>query len=60
MDGDAKLASRYLARAAEVRRIAETVKDDEDNTVLIEVAIDYEQMARALNEMASADKMRLG
>ena len=58
MNGDAELAARYLRRAAEVRGIAETLKDEKANKVLIEVAADYEQMARALNEMARAGKPR--
>jgi hypothetical protein len=56
MDGDAELAARYLKRAAELRRIAETITDEQDNKVLNAVAIDYEQMAQALNEIADADK----
>jgi hypothetical protein len=56
MEGDAQLAARYLKRAAEVRDIAEAIKDDKANKVLVEVAADYEQMARALNEMARAGK----
>jgi hypothetical protein len=56
MEGDAQLAARYLKRAVEVRAIAETIKDEKANKVLIEVAADYEQMARALNEMTRAGK----
>jgi hypothetical protein len=56
MDGDAELAARYLKRAAEVRRIAETITDEPDNKVLNAVAVDYEQMARALNEIGGRDK----
>ena len=58
MDGDAELAARYRKRAAEVRAIAETLTDDQAKKILIEVASDYEQMARALSEMARAGKMR--
>jgi hypothetical protein len=56
MDGDAELAARYLKRAAELRRIAETITDEQDNKLLNAVAVDYEQMARALNEIADTDK----
>jgi hypothetical protein len=58
MDGDAKLAARYLTRAAEVRGIAQTITDEKANKVLLEVAADYEQMARALNEMAREPRLR--
>jgi hypothetical protein len=47
---------RSLKRAAEVRSIAETITDEQDNKVLNAGAVDYERMVRALNEIADAGK----
>jgi hypothetical protein len=58
MEGDAELAARYVKRAAEIRIIAEKSEDKGDRKVLLEVATDYEQMARALSEAARAGKPR--
>ena len=59
MDGDAEIGARYRKRAAEVRAIAETLEDEQAKKTLIQVAIDYEQMARALNEASKAGQMRV-
>ena len=58
MDGDAGLVARYRKRADEVRAIGEMLQDEKAKKVLKEVADDYEQMARALNETAKAGQMR--
>ncbi len=55
MDGDQNLARSYRKRAQEVLNIANTVADLGHREVLKQVAADYEQMARHLDERASAD-----
>jgi hypothetical protein len=58
MDGDAQLAARYRKRAEEVRAIARIQQDGKAIKTLNEVASDYDQMARGLEEAAGAGSMR--
>jgi hypothetical protein len=58
MEGDAELAARYRKRADEVRAIARIQQDAKSIKTLNEVATDYDQMARALEETSKAGKMR--
>jgi len=47
---DAERASRYRQRAAEVRRIADGINDPDAKSVLLSIALDYEDMAQMLSK----------
>ena len=58
MDGDGELAKRYRQRADELREIANTLADERQKKTLNDVASDYEQMGRVLDELASSGNRR--
>lgn len=58
MDGDGELATRYRRRAGELREIANTLTDERQKKTLNDVATDYEQMGRVMDELASAGDRR--
>lgn len=45
MGNGKETASRYLARAKQLRALAEQVEDDESRRLLLTVADEYEEMA---------------
>lgn len=53
MEGDKVLAERYRKRAVEVRVIAAATMNQHHRKVLNEVADDYDQMARAMDDLAN-------
>lgn len=44
---DLDSAAKYRRRAAELRQIAETVQDDKSRRAILEIAADYEKLARS-------------
>jgi hypothetical protein len=58
-DGDDAAAKRYLKRAHEVRIIAEEIGDKAHQRILLNVAEDYERMAKTRTAISDYDKGRL-
>jgi len=58
MEGDSKLATRYRQRAGELREIAKALSEESHRKTLNEVAADYEQMGRVMDELASSGVRR--
>ena len=54
MDGDGELAKRYQQRAGELREMAKEMTDENHRKTLNEVAADYEQMGRVMEELATS------
>jgi len=52
---DAERAQRYRQRADEVRKIGDGLPDAESKSVLLNIASDYENMARLLEESDVSD-----
>jgi hypothetical protein len=58
MEGDRQKAARYRTRAIEVRKIATSIAGSPSRKTLLQVADDYEQMARTLDVIADTDLSR--
>jgi hypothetical protein len=58
MEGDKQKAVRYRQRAVEVRKIAEHMDEDAPRKTLLQVAQDYDEMARTLDDIGDADTAR--
>ena len=58
MDGDSELATRYRQRASELREIAKTLTEESHRKTLSDVAADYEQMGRVMDELARSGGRR--
>jgi hypothetical protein len=58
MKGDSELATRYRQRAGELREIAKALPEESQKKTLNDVAADYEQMGRVMDELASSGGRR--
>ena len=56
MAGDEEEAGLYRQRAEDLRKIASATRDKAARATLIQVAEDYERMARARDSIAKWDK----
>ena len=54
MSAELETARRYLLHAEELRAIAETMEPDKSRDVVLEVAKDYERMAKSLEAIDSS------
>jgi hypothetical protein len=60
MDGDLEKARRYRERAEVVRTIASGIKDVPSREILLNVAIDYERMAKSRDAISASERARGG
>jgi hypothetical protein len=60
MDDEIETASRYRAKADEVRGKAMDIKDLSIREMLLRIAVDYERMAEIILEIAKARNTRRG
>ena len=58
MDGGRDRAARYRVRAVDIRKIAQETMEPALRKTLLQVAEDYDQMARRLDALAEADTAR--
>jgi hypothetical protein len=58
MDDEFETAGQYRAKADEIRAKAAEAKDPSIRQMLLRIAVDYERMANALQEIADARAAR--
>ena len=58
MDGDLDEAKRYRERAEAARKIAAGIGDGPSREILLDVAIDYELMAKSRDAISSSERAR--
>ena len=58
MEGDTEKAARYRERGIEIRKIAQHMMEPAVRKTLLQVAEDYDEMARTLDGIGDADAAR--
>ena len=58
MDGDLEEAKRYRERAEAARTIAEGIEDVPSREILLNVAMDYERMAKSRDAISPSEHAR--
>jgi hypothetical protein len=58
MEGDRQKAVRYRMRGVEIRKIAQDMMEPTVRKTLLQVAEDYDEMARTLDTIGDADTAR--